>query len=559
MEEEFLLNCGIQPQFHSEHTPLSAGSMPALLHPLNSLANDFLFESAVGTMPIAGSFMIRELMGKLGGIYSSADISPPVITSSGAAAMNNNSNDNCCYNATSLSSPHRISIIPTILDHLANEQDHLAYTTTSTSVMNSIPLTPNLSPLSRDLGSATNFSSSFLKSRTFNERTCLQARLSNDNTSCGGMLTRVSSSTSPKKKNAGYQTGKQSNKSFAKLGGCHVENSACDCRELSKMTGKDDRVVDGSEHSSLSGQKRSEENHPEQGNYTNSRKRKTKIKGKEKEFAAPTDPATSSKRVAENGDDERSPKRAKTSESNGDQEKENNEDNNKKQSSNENDQKVSDVPKDYIHVRARRGQATDSHSLAERVRREKISERMKLLQDLVPGCNKVTGKALMLDEIINYVQSLQKQVEFLSMKLASLNPSMVYNVDTLCTKGIVSQPRCSHHPQQMYPSDSSRICCDHQPDHHQHPSQTNITSTTMSPCSNDFSHAADHHLNQDHSMLLPSIDGLHDDVPQIPSSFEDDDLQSIVDMFLGQNADGNATIRLHSLHGPNAIPLTKID
>uniref|UniRef100_A0A0E0P2Q6 BHLH domain-containing protein n=2 Tax=Oryza TaxID=4527 RepID=A0A0E0P2Q6_ORYRU len=43
---------------------------------------------------------------------------------------------------------------------------------------------------------------------------------------------------------------------------------------------------------------------------------------------------------------------------------------------------------DYIHVRARRGQATDSHSLAERARREKISERMKILQDLVPGCNK---------------------------------------------------------------------------------------------------------------------------------------------------------------------------
>lgn len=26
-----------------------------------------------------------------------------------------------------------------------------------------------------------------------------------------------------------------------------------------------------------------------------------------------------------------------------------------------------ETPKDYIHVRARRGQATDSHSLAERV------------------------------------------------------------------------------------------------------------------------------------------------------------------------------------------------
>ncbi|KAI5081223.1 hypothetical protein GOP47_0004406 [Adiantum capillus-veneris] len=76
---------------------------------------------------------------------------------------------------------------------------------------------------------------------------------------------------------------------------------------------------------------------------------------------------------------------------------------------------------DYIHVRARRGQATDSHSLAERVRREKISERMKFLQDLVPGCNKITGKAVMLDEIINYVQSLQRQVEFLSMKLSTIS------------------------------------------------------------------------------------------------------------------------------------------
>ncbi|CAM0952339.1 unnamed protein product [Alopecurus aequalis] len=79
-------------------------------------------------------------------------------------------------------------------------------------------------------------------------------------------------------------------------------------------------------------------------------------------------------------------------------------------------------PKGYIHVRARRGQATDSHSLSERVRRERISERMRMLQSLVPGCDKVTGKALILDEIINYVQSLQNQVEFLSMRIASMSP-----------------------------------------------------------------------------------------------------------------------------------------
>ncbi|XP_044960653.1 transcription factor bHLH78-like [Hordeum vulgare subsp. vulgare] len=39
-------------------------------------------------------------------------------------------------------------------------------------------------------------------------------------------------------------------------------------------------------------------------------------------------------------------------------------------------------PRDYVHVRARRGQATDSHSLAGRVRREKITLKMKMLQDL---------------------------------------------------------------------------------------------------------------------------------------------------------------------------------
>lgn len=92
---------------------------------------------------------------------------------------------------------------------------------------------------------------------------------------------------------------------------------------------------------------------------------------------------------------------------------------------------------DYIHVRARRGQATNSHSLAERVRREKISERMKFLQDLVPGCSKVTGKAVMLDEIINYVQSLQRQVEFLSMKLATVNPRLEFNIEGLLAKDLL--------------------------------------------------------------------------------------------------------------------------
>lgn len=83
----------------------------------------------------------------------------------------------------------------------------------------------------------------------------------------------------------------------------------------------------------------------------------------------------------------------------------------------------------YVHVRARRGQATDSHSLAERARREKINARMKLLQELVPGCNKISGTASVLDEIINHVQSLQHQVEFLSMRLAAVTPGIDINLD----------------------------------------------------------------------------------------------------------------------------------
>ncbi|KAH7658482.1 Myc-type basic helix-loop-helix (bHLH) domain-containing protein [Dioscorea alata] len=91
--------------------------------------------------------------------------------------------------------------------------------------------------------------------------------------------------------------------------------------------------------------------------------------------------------------------------------------------------KDDEKPKEVVHVRAKRGQATDSHSLAERVRREKINERMRCLQDLVPGCYKAMGMAVMLDEIINYVQSLQNQVEFLSMKLSAASSFYDFNLD----------------------------------------------------------------------------------------------------------------------------------
>ncbi|KAL3501735.1 hypothetical protein ACH5RR_036184 [Cinchona calisaya] len=94
-----------------------------------------------------------------------------------------------------------------------------------------------------------------------------------------------------------------------------------------------------------------------------------------------------------------------------------------------NNNREMEKPREVVHVRAKRGQATDSHSLAERLRREKINEKLRCLQDLVPGCYKTMGMAVMLDVIINYVRSLQNQIDFLSMKLSAA--SLFYDFNSL--------------------------------------------------------------------------------------------------------------------------------
>ncbi|KAE8674966.1 Transcription factor bHLH80 [Hibiscus syriacus] len=65
-------------------------------------------------------------------------------------------------------------------------------------------------------------------------------------------------------------------------------------------------------------------------------------------------------------------------------------------------------------IRAKRGCATHPRSIAERVRRTKISERMRKLQDLVPNMDKQTNTSDMLDLAVDYIKDLRKQVETLS-------------------------------------------------------------------------------------------------------------------------------------------------
>lgn len=63
---------------------------------------------------------------------------------------------------------------------------------------------------------------------------------------------------------------------------------------------------------------------------------------------------------------------------------------------------------------SKRSRAAEVHNLSERRRRDRINEKMRALQELIPHCNK-SDKASMLDEAIEYLKTLQLQVQIMSM------------------------------------------------------------------------------------------------------------------------------------------------
>ncbi|RQO98767.1 hypothetical protein POPTR_013G001300v4 [Populus trichocarpa] len=73
---------------------------------------------------------------------------------------------------------------------------------------------------------------------------------------------------------------------------------------------------------------------------------------------------------------------------------------------------------------SKRGRAAEVHNLSERRRRDRINEKMRALQELIPNCNKV-DKASMLDEAIEYLKTLQLQVQIMSMGAGMYMPSMM--------------------------------------------------------------------------------------------------------------------------------------
>ncbi|KAG2669663.1 hypothetical protein I3843_14G042000 [Carya illinoinensis] len=552
MENEFFQNAGM----HFE----SSASMPTIWHSLSSamesrgtelncmsdqspdcprnpsweksIDHGIHFDSALSSIvssPAASntnlsheSFVIRELIGKLGNIGNSGDISPHSRPLLAAYIGGNNSANTSCY-STPLNSPPKPNVPR--MDHLIKEN--------LPSLGKSMPLSSSVAEFSADPGFAERAAKfSRFASRSFNDRTS-QFGLNNAEALYRSnllveteSLSRVSSSASLKA--VGSQMRGQENYSSPLQDRTELANSQ--------------------EESTISEQIPDEETGLKASNVLNPRKRKSASKGKEKE--PKSSPFANSTKVAEaNGNS--NAKRCKPNEANG---KENGpvkaEEEAKGSTSSSGDEKQSktnakppEPPKDYIHVRARRGQATDSHSLAERVRREKISERMKFLQDLVPGCNKVTGKALMLDEIINYVQSLQRQVEFLSMKLSSVNTRLDLNMDTLISKDIFQSNNPLPHAIFRLDSRASAFYA-HQAQ--QDPAlHSNISNGTATQCSVD---PLDTAPCQSLSVQLPPLNGYRESVSQFPM-FGEDDLQTIVQMGFGQNPSQETAVQPQSFHG----------
>lgn len=73
---------------------------------------------------------------------------------------------------------------------------------------------------------------------------------------------------------------------------------------------------------------------------------------------------------------------------------------------------------------AKRSRAAEVHNLSERRRRDRINEKMRALQELIPNCNKV-DKASMLEEAIEYLKALQMQVQIMSMSSSLCMPPVL--------------------------------------------------------------------------------------------------------------------------------------
>ncbi|KAG8092960.1 hypothetical protein GUJ93_ZPchr0012g19512 [Zizania palustris] len=86
-----------------------------------------------------------------------------------------------------------------------------------------------------------------------------------------------------------------------------------------------------------------------------------------------------------------------------------------------------------------------AHNLTEKRRRFKITESLKTLQQLVPGCDK-SDQASTLDQTIQYMKSLQDQVTAMSSSVVVAGSGMA------APSPAMYRPATAVHPQYMQPT-----------------------------------------------------------------------------------------------------------
>nr|CAB3463856.1 unnamed protein product [Digitaria exilis] len=95
----------------------------------------------------------------------------------------------------------------------------------------------------------------------------------------------------------------------------------------------------------------------------------------------------------------------------------------------------------------KRSRTAEVHNLSERRRRDRINEKMRALQELIPNCNKARcspiDKASMLEEAIEYLKTLQLQVQMMSMGTGLCVPPMLLPAAAM---QMAAHPMAAHFP-----------------------------------------------------------------------------------------------------------------
>ncbi|CAN6202990.1 unnamed protein product [Urochloa humidicola] len=170
---------------------------------------------------------------------------------------------------------------------------------------------------------------------------------------------------------------------------------------------------------------------------------------------------------------------------------------------------VDETPPSRRAASKRRTRAAEVHNMSERRRRDRINEKMKALQELVPHCNK-TDKASVLDEAIEYLKSLQMQVQIMWMS-TGMAPMMLSGAHQLMPPMSMGLNSACIPPAAQFLSQMQRV-----PPFMNNPMSQISSAATNTP--NVTNQVQSNRMAQPRNPFLHPNDALTS-TPQVPSLF----------------------------------------